>query len=179
MPPWFGPARVVLAYTPAMATHTPVSPSPMLTHLDDALAAVLPEDQLAELAARDAAVARTTDAVDRQRCLHCARWAVRLVDSRPGGPVSHAVDRLRTVVHELRDAYRGARLGAIVAGADPATDVELGWVDDAVAAAVATAEQVGWADVPWQELIDDLIAMEPELRAPAPAEAPRTGQSQP
>lgn len=155
-----------MTYTPAVVAHPPLSPSPVLVHLDDALAAVLPDDLLPELTARDGAIAATTDAADRQRCLHCARWAVHLADSGRAGIIGHVVERLRAVVGELHDAYVGARLGAIVAGADPTIDVELSWVDDAVAAAVAAADQVGWSQVPWQALLDDLIAMEPSSAAP-------------
>lgn len=43
----------------------------------------------------------------------------------------------------------------------PVTDVELTWVDDAVAAANAAAKEVGWNSVPWEALLIELIAMEP------------------
>jgi hypothetical protein len=149
----------------------------MLVHLDDALDAVLPEDQLAELTRRDAAVAATTDAVDFQRCLHCARWAVELAGANEDGPVGRATARLRAVVHELHDVLQGARLGAELTDVRAATEVELRWVDDAVAAAVAAAEVVGWEQVPWPQLIDELVGMEPvDTGRPATPTSTPTGR---
>jgi hypothetical protein len=44
---------------------------------------------------------------------------------------------------------------------DPILDVEIEWVDDAVAVANEVAKKSGWSSVPWEQLLEELIAMEP------------------
>ena len=41
------------------------------------------------------------------------------------------------------------------------TDVELTWVDDAIKVAQEAAATSGWAAVPWVNLLEELIAIEP------------------
>ena len=52
-------------------------------------------------------------------------------------------------------AFGAATPGRII------TDVELAWVDDAVAVAQAAAQKAGWPSVPWERLLEELIAIEP------------------
>ncbi|MGH9018150.1 MAG: hypothetical protein ACRDY1_10430 [Acidimicrobiales bacterium] len=40
------------------------------------------------------------------------------------------------------------------------SDVELGWVDEAVQAAQVAGHISGWAAVPWPQLVEDLIALD-------------------
>lgn len=138
-----------------------VSPSPILRYLDDELAKVLPPSAYQELEGRDAAVAATTSHHDFHRCLHCARWAVEVAD-QAGTGLSGKLQELKTMVGELHDAWSAVRFGSIVAGSGMVTDVELGWVDEALRTARSVAEHKGWDAVPWAQLVDDLIAMEPE-----------------
>lgn len=139
----------------------PVSPSPILRYLDDALEQVLPDAEHAKLTAHEAAVAATTDTADFHRCLHCARWAVSLADVPEHG-LSGRLQQLRKVLAEAHETWTGVRFGSIVAHSPVVTDVEVQWVDEAVRTAAAVAEQAGWDAVPWEQLLDDLVAMEPE-----------------
>ena len=133
----------------------------MLEYLDDALQAVLPDDEYAKLTKFDEAIARTTDRGDFHRCLHCARWAVSLAD-RPGNSRADGfADGLRKVVDELRDTSYAVEFGLFTPGRT-VTDVELAWVDRAVKTAEAVAGTAGWDAVPWERLVEELVAMEPE-----------------
>lgn len=139
----------------------PVSPSPILAYLDDALEQVLPEAEYAKLTRHDQEIAGTTSVGDFHRCLHCARWAVAVADGADHG-ASGVVQGLKAVVEELHDTWQGVRFGSIVAGSPVVTDVEIKWVDDAVRTAVEVAEKKGWDAVPWEQLIEELVAIEPE-----------------
>lgn len=62
----------------------------------------------------------------------------------------------------VRDSLFGAHFGLAVAdGVGPAHDVEIQWVDAAVAVAVAEAERVGWDDVPWEDLVRSVLQPAP------------------
>ena len=141
----------------------PERPSPMLVHLDDALEKVLPETELPRLEAHDPEVAVTTSHHDFHRCFRCAEWAVDLLSPPERSPLRHLVHRLEQVVHEEAHAEWAWKVGTDVPHSThaPVLDVELTWVDDAVAAAKAVADTSGWDAVPWEHLLVDLIAMEP------------------
>jgi hypothetical protein len=135
-------------------------PSPMLAHLDDSLEEVLPEDEYAKLTSHDAEIAQTTSLHDLHRCFRCAEWAVQLVARPEHSHLEYLIHELRAVVHEARAAHWAVKFGRYVSHA-PELDVELTWVDDAVAVAKAAAEKSDWASVPWEDLLEELIAMEP------------------
>lgn len=139
----------------------PVSPSPILAYLDDALEQVLPEAEYAKLTRHDQDIAATTSAGDFHRCLHCARWAVAVAD-HAGHGASGVVQGLKAVVEEMRDTWQGVRFGSIVRDSPVVTDVEVKWVDDAVRTAVEVADKHGWDAVPWEQLIDELVTIDPE-----------------
>ena len=133
------------------------SPSEMLRYFDDALEQVLPDGEYAKLQAHDAAVAATTSRHDFRRCLRCAEWAVGLT-AEPGH--AHLGHKLRGVLHELRQTSWATDFG-IMTPSPTVTSVELAWIDDAVEVAQKVAEQSGWEAVAWEDLLVELIAMEP------------------
>jgi hypothetical protein len=45
--------------------------------------------------------------------------------------------------------------------------VELTWVDDAITVAQTVAQKSGWAAVPWERLLEELIATEPPKSEPS------------
>lgn len=152
---------------PAPGTAVGVArPSPILVHLDDELRGLLPDEQYTKLTRFDGAIAATTSHGDLHRCLHCARWAVEIAEDPRRGALAHLGESIRQLVRELHEAGQGIRFGSIVPGARPVTDVELHWVDGAIRTAQAVAEQSGWDQVPWEALIEDLIAMEPASDQP-------------
>jgi hypothetical protein len=136
------------------------TPSEMLRYLDDALEKVLPDDQYQKLTAHDAELAETTSRGDFHRCFRCAEWAVELAGEPQHSHLHHLVTELKTVVHEIRDTDWAVEFGIFTPGRT-ITDVELTWVDDAVKVAQAVAEKSGWDAVPWERLLEELIAIEP------------------
>ena len=132
----------------------------MLVHLDDALEQVLPEGELSKLNAHDAEVARTSGHHDLHRCFRCAEWAVDLLSRPEHSHLGQLGHRLQEVLHEAHQGDWAVEFGMFVSNA-PLTDLEVAWVDDAVGAAKAVADQSGWSAVPWEELLVELIAMEP------------------
>jgi hypothetical protein len=137
------------------------SPSPMLVYLDDALEGALPESELSKLNAHDDEVAKTTSHHDLHRCFRCAEWAVDLLSPPEHSHLRHLVHKLEKVLHEVHDSDWAMEFGMFVSR-HPVLDEELTWVDDAVAAAKAVAEKAGWDSVPWEALLIQLIAMEPQ-----------------
>jgi len=139
------------------------SPSEMLTYLDDALEKVLPEAEFEKLERHDAEIAVTTSHGDFHRCLRCAEWAVELGSRAEHSHLRHLVRELEGALREFHDADWAFEFGIFTPGR-AITDVELAWVDDAVTVASAAAETSGWAAVPWEELLVELIGLEPNPR---------------
>lgn len=143
-----------------MSREHPHSPSPIVAHLVRSLEKALPAEQRAWLSRFGDAVAGTTSEHDLRRAWRCAEWALQLA----GHPDDSAVERR---VHEIQEAYRllkdsmyGFAFGATVRdGVGPGTDVQLQWVERAVAVAVETGTAHGWDEVPWEALLSDLIEM--------------------
>jgi hypothetical protein len=136
------------------------TPSPTLVHLDDALEQALPESELSKLNAHDEEVASTSSHLDLHRCFRCAEWAVDLVSRPEHSHLGHMIHKLKAVLHEVHEADWAVEFGMFVSRA-PVLDVELTWVDDAVAVAQSAAQKSGWDSVPWEDLLVELIAMEP------------------
>jgi hypothetical protein len=139
----------------------------MLVHLDDELEKALPDKEVSKLHAHDAEVAKTTGHHDLHRCLRCAEWAVDLLSPPEHSHLHHLIHRLEQALHEIHDSDWAMEFGVREklrdrgAQASPKLDVELTWVDDAVAAAKAVADKSGWDAVPWEALLIELIVMEP------------------
>lgn len=148
-----------------MSPEEPHSPSPIVSQFVRSLARVLPEEEQSRLSAFDSAVAGTTSDGDLRRAWRCAEWALRLA----GDPDESAVDRL---AHEIQGAYRllkdsmyGFAFGAAFHdGVGPGTDVQIQWVERAAAVAKETGGSLGWDAVPWQALLEELIATSSEER---------------
>jgi hypothetical protein len=136
------------------------APSEMLRYFDDSLEKVLPEDEYQKLTSHDSEIASTTSRGDFHRCFRCAEWAVELAANPEHSHLHHLVRELRAVVHEIHDTDWALEFGILRPGRT-VTDVELTWVDDVVKVAQVAAEKSGWASVPWERLLEELIAIEP------------------
>jgi hypothetical protein len=132
----------------------------MLRYLDDSLEKVLPESEYQKLTAHDGEMATTTSRGDFHRCFRCAEWAVSLAEEPKHAHLEKLVAGLKMVVHEWRDTDWALEFG-IAGPGRTVTDVELTWVDDSVKAAQAAAEKSGWDSVPWEHLLEELMAIEP------------------
>jgi|HubBroStandDraft_1064217.scaffolds.fasta_scaffold114374_2 hypothetical protein len=127
-----------------------VRPSMVLTYLKDHLHAVMPVADAAKLASYDDRIAQTTTLGDFHRCVHCASWAHRL------GHQAHDLHqrRLLQTVASWTNCLGALRPDKKV------SDVELAWVDEAVSTARSVGDSSGWAGVPWEQLLQDLIALD-------------------
>lgn len=143
-----------------MSEDAPKSPSRILVFLDDKLEEVLPEDEYAKLTKHDAEIASTTSHGDFHRCFRCAEWAVELTGRPEHSHLRHLVLDLEAALHEVRETGWAVEFGIMTPGRT-VTDVEVTWVDEAVKVAQSAAQQSGWAAVPWEQLLVDLIALEP------------------
>lgn len=132
----------------------------MLKYLDDKLEELLPEEEYQRLTKYDAAIANTTSRGDFHRCFRCAEWAVELSGKTERSHIRHLAREIGAVVHKIRDAGWAIEFGVMTPGRT-VTDVELSWVDDALKVAKAAADVSGWAVVPWEQLLQELIAIEP------------------
>jgi hypothetical protein len=136
------------------------APSEMLRYLDDALEKVLPDDEYQKLTSHDSEIAKTTSRGDFHRCFRCAEWAVELTAQPEHSHLHHVVIELKAIVHEIHDTDFAVEFGIMTPGRT-VTDLELTWVDDAIKVAQAAAERSGWASVPWEHLLEELVAIEP------------------
>lgn len=135
------------------------TPSEMLRYFDDSLEKVLPEDEYQKLKSHDSEIARTTSRGDFHRCFRCAEWAVELAARPEHSHLRHLVRELGAVVHEIHDTDWALEFGIMRPGRT-VTDVELTWVDDVIKILQVAAEKTGWASVPWERLLEELIAIE-------------------
>ena len=132
----------------------------MLRYFDDSLEKVLPDNEYQKLTAHDAEMAQTTSRGDFHRCFRCAEWAVDLATHEEHSHLQHLVAKLKVVVHEIHDTDWAVEFGIFTPGRT-VTDVELTWVDDALTVAQTLAQKSGWGAVPWEGLLEELIAIEP------------------
>jgi hypothetical protein len=132
----------------------------MLRYFDDAFEKVLPDEEYQKLTSHDAEMATTTSRGDFHRCFRCAEWAVDLAAQSEHSHLQHFVSELKEVVREIRDTDWAVEFGIFTPGRT-VTDVELTWVDDAIKVAQGAAEKSGWGAVPWENLLEELIAIEP------------------
>jgi hypothetical protein len=121
-----------------------------------------PDTQSAKLAAYESAIAKTTDRHDGRRARRCARWAITVAGERDlSHPEWHRIKELHAV---WRDITWGAGYAAVtedVGRPAPLQDIEIEWVEDAANVAKIVGGAVGWEHAPWENLLAELIAMEP------------------
>lgn len=139
-----------------------ISPSPILQAFVRAVDEKLPSTQVNKLDSYQAAIEKTTGAEDRRRARHCAHWAFEVAgDKDLGHPDWHKIKE----AHELwKDMWFGVEFAEMRDGAGkpaPREDVEIEWVEDAVNVAKAVGQTLGWEHAPWEELLAELIDMEP------------------
>ncbi len=138
------------------------SPSPVIDYFVTKIEASLRAEDKARLATYANQVTTTTHHGDFRRAWHCVEWALRLAERPSSSHLSHLVKDLKEVHSLWKDTVFGADFGVMVKdGVGPGQDVEIQWVDDTVAVAAAEAERSGWAAVPWEELLQQMLAVAP------------------
>jgi hypothetical protein len=136
------------------------SPSPILTYFVREIARDLPDAEQEKLSPYTEQVAKTTHHGDLRRAWHAANWAVQLAERPSGSHLGHLVEDLKETYKLWQDTVFGADFGiARRDGVGPGEDVEIQWVDDALAVARAEAERSGWGSVPWEALLKEMLAV--------------------
>ena len=75
--------------------------------------------------------------------------------------MDHLVKGLKEKHQLWKDTIFGAEFGMIPDGIGPGQDVEIQWVDDAVALAKEQATSDGWGAVKWEDLLKEMLAVAP------------------
>jgi hypothetical protein len=140
----------------------PFAPSPILTYFVREIEGDLPDAGKETLATYAGVVALTTHHGDFRRALHCAAWAVHIAERSASTHVGHLVDATKETYTLYQDTLFGTDVGLQSHdGVGPGEDVELQWVDDAIAVAKAEGERAGWDSVPWEDLLKEMLTIAP------------------
>lgn len=145
------------------------SPSPVIEVFVRAVRDRFPASEVAKVEAYEAKIAATTSAEDGRRARHCAHWAIELAGPKElGHPEWRRIKETHEVWKDMWFGVQYAAMGDDVGRPAPIGDVEVEWVEDAVRVAEVVGTSVGWDEAPWEQLLAELIAMEPvdELGAP-------------
>jgi hypothetical protein len=138
------------------------SPSPIIEYYVTQLSRVLPDADKEKLSVYADQVAKTTHHGDFRRAAHAANWAIQLAERPSSSHLGHLVIDLKETYKLWKDSVFGADFGiALKDGVGPGQDVEIQWVDDAVAVAEAEGERSGWASVPWEDLLKEMLSVAP------------------
>jgi hypothetical protein len=130
------------------------SPSPIISYFVKEIESSLPAADKKKLDNYAQAVVKTTHHGDLKRARLCAEWAVQMAERSSNSNLSHFVKRLEEIRKLEKDSIFGAEFGA-------GEDVEIQWVDDAVAIAKSEGERAGWNAVPWEDLLKEMLAVVP------------------
>jgi hypothetical protein len=138
---------------------------PIISELTDQLRRAMPASEVEKLLAYDSQIAasKQTKNIELRRALACAHWALRLVGQPEHGHFGHLITEAREIVEESYQTIRAAGTAAASARyALPASArlmARAAWVDEAVRVAKAVAQQSGWQEVPWEDLLQELLAI--------------------
>jgi hypothetical protein len=138
----------------------PRSPSPIIEYYVTQLSRVLPDEDKEKLSTYADQVAKTTHHGDFRRAVHAANWAIQLAERPSPSHLGHLVIDLKETYKLWQDTVFGADFGiALKDGVGPGQDVEIQWVDDAVTVAKAEGGRSGWAAVPWEDLLKEMLSV--------------------
>ena len=136
-------------------------PSPIITYFTGEIEPLLGKEAKARLATYDDAIAKTTHHGDFRRAWHCADWAITQAERSSNSRMSRLAEGLEERHQLWKDTIFGAEFGMIPDGIGPGQDVEIQWVDDAVAVAREQATSDGWDSVKWEDLLKEMLAVAP------------------
>jgi hypothetical protein len=115
----------------------------------------MPEDQKAKLATHDAEIAATTCEHDESRALHCALWAIKAADDKSA---SHPRWKEIKAMHKFwNDTIFGTEYGLANGQPGVGEDVRIQWTESAAEVIRNLAEEDGWENSKWEELLKELI----------------------
>ena len=154
-----------------MAHETSTGSSPIVRGLMNNLREILPEDQRQTLAGYEQQAEAATSKGDYHRARRCLHWAVKVAESPEHSHLSGLAIRLKETHKAWQDVWLGLEFGSEVKlgkgnpsqeikgdqKIGPGEDVELLWVEEATDVAKEAAEQSGWENVPWEELLREVL----------------------
>jgi hypothetical protein len=137
----------------------------IVTHLINGLRDALPEADRAKLPAYQAraAVAGSDETAEWHRAYLCARWAADAAATPANSSLAGELRRVLEVVKQVEETVGGqiSNFFEIPYGQalSPKLEAELTWVYEALRVAEKVAEKVGWDQVGWETLLDDLLSV--------------------
>jgi hypothetical protein len=140
------------------------SPSPIISYYVREIGSILPAAEKEKLATYAPAVAKTTHHGDLKRARQCAEWAVQMAERSSDSRLNHFVKHLEELRKLEKDSVFGAEFGVMRVsgtGIGPGEDIEIQWVDDAVAIAKTEGQRAGWNSVPWEDLLKEMLGVAP------------------
>jgi hypothetical protein len=157
-----------------MAHETSTGSSPILRGLMNNLREILPEDQQPTLEKYSERAESAKPQGDFKRARFCLHWAIKTAEGPKHSHLSGVAIRLKETHKEWQDIWLGAEFGSEVeigkgqasqeVGGDqkvgPGEDIELLWVEEATDVAKSAAEKSGWENVPWQELVEEVLKID-------------------
>jgi hypothetical protein len=154
-----------------MAHETSTGSSPIVRGLMNNLREILPEDERRKLDGYAQRAEACTPKGDFHRARRCLHWAVRVAESPQHAHLSGMAVRLKETHKAWKDIWLGVEFGSEVEigrgqaaqevkgdqKIGPGEDVELLWVEEATDVAKSAAEESGWDNVPWEELLEEVL----------------------
>lgn len=154
-----------------MAHETSTGSSPIVRGLMNNLREILPKDQRQKLEGYTERAEASTPKGDFHRARHCLHWAVKVAESSEHSHLSGIAIRLKETHKAWQDVWLGIEFGSDVEigkgnpsqeikgdqKIGPGEDVELLWVEEATDVAKSAAEKSGWENVPWEELLEEVL----------------------
>jgi hypothetical protein len=139
----------------------PTSPSPIIECFLRGFKDFLPDDQKAKLETHQDAIAATTSDGDHARARRCAVWAIEAADDKDA---AHPRWKEVKELHKIwKDTLLGAEfalggdLGQVVVRSGIGEDVRTQWAEGASDVIRKLAEEDGWANSHWEDLLVELI----------------------
>jgi hypothetical protein len=140
-----------------------ISPSPIIESFLRSFKDFLPDDQKAKLESHRDAIAATTSDADHVRAHHCAVWAIEAANDKNA---SHPRWKEVRELHQLwKDTWLGAEFslggfaGQVPVRSSIGDDVRTQWTEDAADVIRKLAEEDGWENSHWEDLLVELINM--------------------
>ena len=137
----------------------------IISHLIGGLRDVMPESERPKLAPYEvrAATAGSDETAEWHRAYRCARWAADVVATPVDTGLAGGLRKALQVVKEVEETVGGQISNFFEIpyrqSLSPKMDAELTWIYEAVHVAEDVAGKVGWEEVGWEALLDEVLAI--------------------
>lgn len=154
-----------------MAHETATGSSPIIKALMVDLQSAMPPDERQKLEQYWAQVDASKSQGDFHRARRCLHWAITVAEAPEHSHLAREAIRVKETYKAWQDLVLGAEFGThvetrrgdeghLITGESkvgPREDVEFLWVSEAVSVAKMAAEKSGWDQVPWEQLVQDVL----------------------